>query len=74
VNQIQLTFGGFGNQWTTIDGVCYATWWDALKLRGMHEGCQVEYEAEPGKTKLCDSPRITVEQGRARIIRVLEDR
>ena len=28
VEKIEFTSGGAGNQWTTIDGVKYATWWD----------------------------------------------
>lgn len=28
VQAIEYTSGGAGNQWTTIDGVRYATWWD----------------------------------------------
>ena len=28
VEKIDFTSGGAGNQWTTINGVRYATWWD----------------------------------------------
>lgn len=28
VESIKFTSGGAGNQWTTIDGVRYATYWD----------------------------------------------
>ena len=28
VTKIEFTAGGAGNQWTYIDGVKYATWWD----------------------------------------------
>ena len=28
VDSVAFTQGGAGNQWTTIDGVKYATWWD----------------------------------------------
>lgn len=31
VDSIAYTNNGFGNQWTTIDGVRYATYWDARK-------------------------------------------
>lgn len=31
VDAIRFTSGGAGNQWTTIDGVDYATWWDARR-------------------------------------------
>lgn len=30
VQDIKFTSGGAGNQWTTIDGVRYATWWDIM--------------------------------------------
>jgi hypothetical protein len=29
VENIEFTYGGAGNQWTTIDGIVYATYWDA---------------------------------------------
>jgi hypothetical protein len=29
VEKVEFTMGGAGNQWTTIAGVKYATWWDA---------------------------------------------
>jgi hypothetical protein len=32
VDGFQLTFGGAGNQWTTINGKRYATWWNALTM------------------------------------------
>jgi hypothetical protein len=28
VDAVAFTMGGAGNQWTTIDGIRYATWWD----------------------------------------------
>ena len=28
IEKLELSFGGMGNQWTTIDGRLYATWWD----------------------------------------------
>lgn len=28
VTKIEFTRGGAGNQWTTINGVEYATWWN----------------------------------------------
>lgn len=30
VQKVEFTHGEAGNQWTTIDGVRYATWWDIL--------------------------------------------
>lgn len=29
VERVEFTSGGAGNLWTTIEGVTYATWWDA---------------------------------------------
>lgn len=43
VSKIEFTHGGLGNQWTTINGVRYATWWD---IRHLHpkEGDLVEHQ------------------------------
>jgi len=43
VEKIDFTQGGAGNQWTTIDGVRYATWWD-VRTRDWHIGDQVSFE------------------------------
>ena len=44
VTDIQFTLpGGLGNQYTTIDGVVYATWFDARETPVRVE-CQVEFE------------------------------
>ena len=32
VEKIDYTQGGAGNQWTTIDGKRYATWWNIMKI------------------------------------------
>lgn len=32
VENIEFTHGGAGNQWTTISGVTYATWWLAQRI------------------------------------------
>lgn len=42
IEKIEFTSGGAGNQWTTIDGVVYATWWDFKQ--GVRLGSRVEYE------------------------------
>ena len=42
IEKIKFTSGGAGNQWTTIDGTRYATWWsfgDGVKV-----GAEVEYQ------------------------------
>ena len=57
-----LTFGSFGHQHTTIDGVEYVTWFDLCspKLKGLKEGASVEYEPHPGPTVLCHGPRYEI--------------
>lgn len=42
VETVQYTYGGAGNQWTTIDGVRYATWWD-IRTRDWCEGDRVQF-------------------------------
>lgn len=53
--------GSFGQQYTTIDGQLYLTWFDLCdpKLRGLRPGCRVQYDARPSPTVLCHSPHIT---------------
>lgn len=42
VENVEYTHGGIGNQWTTIDGVRYATFWD-LRTRDWTEGDKVAF-------------------------------
>jgi hypothetical protein len=44
VEKIAFTQGGAGNQWTTINGVRYATWWD-IRMTDWKVGDEVEFEA-----------------------------
>ena len=44
VEKIEFTSGGAGNQWTTIDGVKYATWWD-LRTKDWKVGDRVTFRA-----------------------------
>lgn len=39
-----LTFGGAGNQWTTIDGIRYATYWNWHTMDWTN-GDEVEFDA-----------------------------
>lgn len=48
VEDTQLTFGSAGHQWTTIDGVRYATYWD-WHTRDWKEGDTVVFEAFRGR-------------------------
>jgi hypothetical protein len=42
VEKVTYTQGGAGNQWTTIDGIRYATWWD-IRTRDWREGDRVTF-------------------------------
>jgi hypothetical protein len=44
VENVEYTFGGMGNQYTTIDGVRYITYWDFAD--GVKVGAQVEFTEE----------------------------
>ena len=55
VEDVKFTFGSFGNQWTTIDGVRYATYWDAATT-DWKRGDKVCFEC--GDRMLCDSPPV----------------
>lgn len=59
VESIAFTSGGAGNQWTTIDGVRYATYWDCRQGAGkdIKVGATVEYRTSlealwSGQTKI----------------------
>jgi hypothetical protein len=56
VTNVEFTSGGAGNQWTTIDGVKYATWWD-IRTKDWKVGDTVTFDA--GMTQLwSDNPPI----------------
>lgn len=44
IEKIAFTQGGAGNQWTTISGEKYATWWD-IRSRDWNEGDIVAFKA-----------------------------
>lgn len=44
VQDVEFTSGGAGNQWTTIDGVRYATWWD-FNTKNWKRGDSVTFTA-----------------------------
>lgn len=44
VQSTELTFGSAGHQWTTIDGVVYATYWD-FRTRDWTVGDAVVFES-----------------------------
>ncbi len=43
VEKIEYTNGGAGNQWTTIDGVRYATWFDIRNPVHPREGQKISF-------------------------------
>lgn len=57
VTSIQFTEGGLGNQYTTIDGEVYATWFDLRELP-VTEGCKVEYQTYKRDGFRCLAARI----------------
>ncbi len=69
----RLTHGSLGQQYTTIDGQVYLTWFDAgdPKLRGLGEGAVVEFEARHAPTVLCNSPAVHEDLPSATLLRVL---
>lgn len=42
VEKVEFTQGGAGNQWTTIGGVRYATWWD-IRTKDWKVGDEVRF-------------------------------
>ena len=69
----ELTFGSFGQQYTTIDGRRYITYFDLAdpKLKGLEPGARVEFETRPGPTVLCPSPHVSEPLPSADLVRVL---
>lgn len=53
IEKIQLTYSDLGQQYTTINGKTYHTWFDFAN--GIREGLLVEYEEEL-EAKVCDCP------------------
>lgn len=43
VEKVDFTYGGAGNQWTTIDGEKFATWWD-FRTADWKVGDEVTFE------------------------------
>jgi hypothetical protein len=58
VTDIRFTpSGGLGNQYTTINGVVYATWWDA-RTTPVHINSEVEFEVGQSREFKCPTARI----------------
>ncbi len=67
--------GSFGQQYTTVDGVVYLTWFDVAdpKLRGLVDGAVVEFESRPAPTVLCTSPAVREDLPSATLLRVVRE-
>jgi hypothetical protein len=72
-DKFELTHGSFGQQYTTIDGEVYLTWFDLVdrKLNGLKPGVRVEFEPRPAPTVLCHSPHVSEELPSAELVRVV---
>jgi hypothetical protein len=72
--KFQITQGSFGQQYATIDGVRYLTWFDLMdqNLRGLRAGATVEYEVRAGPTVLCDMPLVQSGLASAKLVRVVK--
>jgi hypothetical protein len=73
--KFELTLGSFGQQYTTIDGQRYVTFFDLMdpNLRGLEAGAKVEFEAVEGPAKLCDDPCVTHNLPKAKLLRVIRE-
>jgi len=54
VDSVQYTIDGLGNQYTTIDGTCYMTWWNLLEHR-VRPGVTVRYSVQENQ-RVCLAP------------------
>jgi hypothetical protein len=72
LERFEVTHGSFGQQFCTIDGRRYATFFDMTdrRLRGLQPGVTVEYESMEGPTVLCHSPQVSVDLPTAILVRV----
>jgi hypothetical protein len=72
--KFELTFGSFGQQYTTIDGRRYVTYFDLADpdLRGLGPGAQVEFEPRPAPTVLCQNPHVRENLPSAVLVRVMQ--
>jgi hypothetical protein len=71
--EFQLTHGSFGQQYATIDGRKYVTWFNLAdrKLRGLVAGVQVEFQPRPAPTVLCHNPWVQDDLPSATLLRVV---
>ena len=69
VEDVQFTTGGLGNQWTTIDGKKYMTWWN-FHTHPVRIGKRVEYSVSL-QQQVSSMPAMFADV--ATIHRILED-
>jgi hypothetical protein len=69
---VEFTHGQCGQQYTTIDGRKYITYFNLAdpKLNGLKPGARIEYEPKPGPTVLFHSPYVAEELPSAFLLRV----
>lgn len=72
VQGVGFTHAQFGQQYTTIEGVKYITYFDLSnpKLKGLKPGVRVEHEPKLGPTVFCHSPYVAEELPNAVLLRV----
>jgi hypothetical protein len=72
----EVTFGSFGQQYTTIDGQKYVTYFDLAdpKLKGLEPGVRVEFEPRPGPTILCHGPHVREDLPSAKLVGIMGGR
>lgn len=68
VDRVEFTQNSLGNQWTTIDGKRYMTWWD-IRTLPIKAGATVEYTPFDGSLNISNS---VLEYKGVKIHRVLE--
>jgi hypothetical protein len=69
VDKVAFTQGGLGNQWTTIDGRKFMTWWD-IRKHAVKKGARVRYTFKENST-VCHSPLMKADT--ATILEILPD-
>lgn len=60
VTDVRYTSGSDGRQWTYIDGVRYATWWD-IRTRDWREGDRVTFDAAMARAWANSAPELRAE-------------
>ena len=74
LENLDVSHGAQGQQYTTIDSQVYVTWFDARdpNLHGLRAGAVVEFNPRPGPTVLCHSPWVQDHLPSAKLLRVVK--